>query len=208
MSTNQKYSTAGSGDARYTWQQLSAQKCAANESCSCCTLTCCGLFVLVLWIIGGALAAWGAQTSIQLLEDGTFVTAYDDACCSSETDICSDECCVGMVPTGQGDYEMTYHGITCDDVEPILTLTLADGVLSCIAGVCGIVGICAFVTNMLLIPFLYSIVAIGISIVGMAILDTWFAWNGWVNIVISCLIVYLFYMNWRIMKDAKSSNGV
>ena len=67
-----------------------------------------------------------------------------------------------------------------------------------IASIIGIIGICGFITILLLVPLGYSILTVIFNFVFMAFFgfDDYVAWFG---IAISCLIVVLFYYNFKIV---------
>ena len=70
--------------------------------------------------------------------------------------------------------------------------------MATIAGIVGIIGICGFITILLLVPLGYSILAVIFNFVFMAIAG----FNNplsWFGIAISCLIVILFYYNFKIV---------
>eukprot|EP01083_Nonionella_stella_P241274 842649_1 len=189
-------------DPKEEWRRLSAEKCCCNNSCSCCTLTGCGLCVLILWIIFGAFGAYSAYASLQLLEDGTFVTPVG-GCCEASGNVCWGECCVGTSEVLGYSIAIQYQGMTCDEVEPFFTITMIDNILSVVAGVCGVIGICGFIACMLLVPLAYSIIAIVLSAVIMFSLGDYDNFNYYFGFIFSALIVYLFFMNWKIMRDAQ-----
>eukprot|EP00483_Globobulimina_turgida_P002019 UN02021 len=153
------------GDAKEEWRRLSAEKCCCNTSCSCCTLSCCGLFILILWIIFGAFGAYSAYVTLGLVND-SFVSG---SCCQGT--ICWDECCVGTIESFGYQIATQFQGMTCEEVEPAYTITMIDNILAVIAGICGVVGICAFIWCMLLVPFAYSIITIIIAAIIMFVLS-------------------------------------
>eukprot|EP01083_Nonionella_stella_P023264 64336_1 len=106
------------GDPRETWQTLSAEKCSCNESWDCCTLHCCGLCILVLWIIGGLIIALLSWSILAIIETQEFVT--QPCCLEAQPDYCWDTCC------GAG--ELMYPAFTCQRFTNMFSISLADGI--------------------------------------------------------------------------------
>mmetsp|Transcript_67711 Transcript_67711/g.60855 ORF Transcript_67711/g.60855 Transcript_67711/m.60855 type:complete len:200 (-) Transcript_67711:583-1182(-) len=189
--------SGGGGDPKGEYYRLSAEKCFCNDSCSCCTCHCCALCMMVMWVIFGSLGAYGAYTILDWTSDGTWVSAS----CTTTDGVFYDDCCIGSKGLWGSTAAVAIVGVDCSQVETVYTIQMVDNILSVIAGIVGIVGICGFIAFLLFVPLAYSVIAVILDFVVMATLgfDDPFSWIG---IAISCLIVVLFYYNWKIMKDA------
>eukprot|EP01083_Nonionella_stella_P071371 191666_1 len=193
MLQNTKYSTVHeSTNPRNIWRNLSELKCP----CSICALQCCSSFVSLLWIVFGVIGAFFACIRLSSLER----YATEPCCSSTWLRQCWDQCCVSI--------DMQVHDVECESIETFLTVSLVEGALRSVAGVCGIIGSVCFITVPLLIQFCYSLVTVVLSVVTMSLYIEWGISNDFVcpiSIVLSCFIACLFYMNWRFIKDTKTA---
>eukprot|EP01084_Bolivina_argentea_P072162 131057_1 len=188
------------GNPRETWKKLSAEECPCNKSFDCCSFHCCGLFILITWIIIGLITTYTAQTQMVLLEDETFLTS--PCCLVAQPDLCYDECCMGY------SVDIQFPNASCEQLHSLWAALFVDGILRCVAGICGVIGLCAFVASMLMVPLFYSFASIVITMVVIVMLKAY----GQIGSIVSAVgIAYFFYRNWKIMKKAQSGydqNGI
>eukprot|EP01083_Nonionella_stella_P053249 140920_1 len=187
------------------YYRLSAEKCWCHESCSWCTCRCCGLFILVCWIIFGIFGAIEAYTWIELttnewttqdpcsldkrlLLDNVHISAIDGPCC--------------IDPFGT-DPDAAIPG-ECKPISDAYTVALVQSILSCVCGVAGGIGLIMFVSWLLLIPLAYSIIAVILDIIVLILLGFSQAVGAEfvIGVIVAILIAFLFYSNWKIMRDA------
>ena len=113
--------TNGSRDPKSEFYRMSAEQCFLNNSCEFCTCHCCGLCLMILWIIGGILGIWSSSTVLELTSDGEW---YTTQCINGG--ISYDDCCVGNKGLYGIKGSVTIVGIDCDEIETAYTITLVD----------------------------------------------------------------------------------
>jgi len=186
------------------YYRRSASDCPLHQSCSCCTCRCCALFILIVWIVIGAIGIYNSSISLELFEDAvtdpgcqTYNTNYEQIsgptidvdCCLVEMDSVS----AIAVP---GD---------CKAVESVLILSLVDNILCCVAGILGLIALVSFISYLLYIPMAVALIDVVFAIAGLAILGLGFGTlvvgQAFISIGIAILVVMLFYQNRVIMKQ-------
>eukprot|EP01083_Nonionella_stella_P093996 263659_1 len=179
------------------YYRQSAEKCFCRN---CCTCHCCGLFILICWIIFGIWGAFDAYTWTETISE--WMTS-DPCSLGNYHNNIDGPCCIGYMDITDGWVELAFPG-NCEQVKTAFTISIVQNILACLSGVVGIIGLIMFISWLLLIPLAYSILAIILNITVLILLDFGTFISGYVGPV-SCVtavfISILFYMNWKIMRD-------
>eukprot|EP01083_Nonionella_stella_P229368 811909_1 len=191
----QKVSGDNTQGEKAVWIEESRKQCFCNTTSSCCSCHCCAMFILVVWVIVAAIAIAGSAIMLNEIESNweTFKPCIGDSSLS--------ECCATQNSDGGVSY-ITLDA-SCDTIKAVQTAGIVTSGIQMVASIAGIIGICSFVAWLLLVPLGYSICIIIVNIIYMAVMG--FDYYGyWPSVVFSALIVYLFYMNHKIMKAAQN----
>lgn len=192
------YQQQGGGTGLAAYHQESAARCPLNGSCDCCTCRCCGLFILILWVIFGG---YGAISSLSLNSDLTTYPAGSDTC---ESQFLSGECCQVTTMGSTG-----YIDGSCDPFKTALEIDAATSILSALAGVIGIIGMAMFIAWMLLIPAGWSILSVILNIVVLVYMGFGaYAYGSFISFGIAACICVLFYSNYKLMRDTDPKGGI
>jgi len=189
------YNNMGGATGMAAYHEASAQRCPLNGTCDCCTCRCCGLCILIIWVIFGG---WGAISYLNLASD---LTSY--SVCPPNTGDIEGECC---------EFDMNGSSFvidgSCDGFKSFAEITAANGILQCIAGVVGCVGMFMYIAWLLIIPAGWAILSVVLSIVGLALVGFGaFAFLAIPSMGIALLIAILFYSNYKIMKETDPKSG-
>merc|ERR1711879_1006352 len=142
------------------------------------------------WAIFGAI---GSITSFMYTEVGDSYSVCPD------TSGIDGECC-GF---DYGDATF-YFPMSCDDFHTIETVNGVEGLLTCIVGVAGIIGLSCYIACMMLIPAAYSVPALIASVVVLILIGFshfYMIWSSFFSLGIALLVALLFIANYRLMKD-------
>eukprot|EP01083_Nonionella_stella_P092082 257640_1 len=179
------------------YYRQSAEKCCCNKTCSCCTCRCCALFILICWIIFGCWGAYDAITWMQKTSEWTTI----DPCIAADYN--TGPCCVGTTDI-LGSASIIYVPGTCDAINTAYTISLVQNILSCLSGIAGVIGLIIFFSWLILVPFGWSILSIILNVVLLILIGFGSFLAGYGGAVVAVFIAILFFMNWRIMRDAAS----
>ena len=185
--------TQSRSEQKQLYYTRSQQECG-NCCGGCCSLHCCAVFLMVLWIIGGVISFYFAYLFVHWVEDGEYKSiepCYDDS--GSDYDVC----CFGEEKLFGYDGDVVFYGLSCSEVETVYTIQMITAAVQVFAAICGIIGVCAFVVILLLAPLGYCIVSVVLYIYFMFYFEDYV--NYILNIVVGCVIVYLFFRNYKIV---------
>eukprot|EP01083_Nonionella_stella_P165545 550965_1 len=192
------YNEMGGATGMSAYHEASAAKCPLHQTCDCCTCRRCGLCILICWVIFGG---YSAISSLTFWTDKNLTTVPD---CQAvyQTDI-TGECCEFSM--GGNDY---ITAGSCSDFQTAGDINAADGILSVIAGITGIVGMAMYTAWLILIPAGWAILSVILGIIGVVMIG-WgtFAYAYIFGFGIAVLIAILFYSNYKIMKETDPKSG-
>eukprot|EP01084_Bolivina_argentea_P157027 273641_1 len=187
------------------YYRQSAEKCFCRN---CCTCHCCGLFILICWIIFGIWGAYNAYIRMDTISDGWMTSDP----CSFDNYNNGGPCCIGYTDHDihfqnsiskyitNDEMEVAFPG-SCEKINTAYTIAMVQNILCCLSGVAGTVGLMMFISWLLLIPLAYSILSVILNIIVLIILGFGVFIAGYAGCVVAVFIAILFYMNWKIMRD-------
>jgi len=121
--------------------------------------------------------------------------------CPANSIYAYEQCC--EYDAGNG-YYVYYEADMCDKLKTACTIDLVNGILRCVAGIAGVLGLVKFISWLLLVPMGYSAVAVIISIVGVILVfggEATFYAAPIFGIAMAVALGLLFWNNYKLIKD-------